>query len=335
MKKIFIIAFLLTSTFNSIIFADDASVNKDKAEAITNEAIANPKVDVNVDIAKTDNKSEPKLESKELKSTPINLEQIIATYNFDGKKIEIKEKEIADLVEKQSGKKYADLSESEREQLKPAMVIGMLIVKDAEKNNLSSHEDITKKLEMVKQELLIQKIISDYIEKNFKESLVDDLYNERKEAFKDRKAFDIQIIPVEDEAKAEKTLKDINKAQNKKTEFNKVLKEVTKALGNNVTAAQMTIKNASVPAQVITQDFEDQLLQIKKGSIGLVKHMNNFFIVHLMDVKKAVLESKDKIKNDLTNEVKKKLIMEYREKLTKDFDLQIVSNINSDKLTSN
>lgn len=205
---------------------------------------------------------------------------------------------------------FNSFDENIRQNVLRGLVSEHLLYKEAVKNGVDNSEDIKKRLESLKKQLVIQT----YIETKSKALVTDDqikaLYDGKVAAAKGQEELKARHILVASEAEAKKISADLKKGG----DFEKVAKEKSTDKGSGVNGGDLGwfSKEKMVP------EFFEAANKLKKGEVSApVKSSFGWHVIKLEDrrpVKVPPLEdSKDALRSELSN----KAIQSYVEDLLK------------------
>lgn len=210
---------------------------------------------------------------------------------------------------------FSTFDENIKQNVIRGLVSERLIYKEALKNDYDKNEDIKKRLENLKKQLIIQS----YIETKAKALVTDEqiktLYDEKVAASKGQEELKARHILVANEDEAKKLSESLKKGG----DFEKIAKEKSTDKGSGVNGGDLGwfTKDKMVP------EFFDAANKLKKGEVSApVKSSFGWHVIKLEDRRPvkmpSLAESKESLKSELTN----KAIQSYVETLLKNANIK-------------
>lgn len=205
---------------------------------------------------------------------------------------------------------FSTFDENIRQNVIRGLVSERLIYKEALKNDYDKNEDIKKRLDALKKQLIIQAYIESKAKSMVTDEQIKELYDEKAAASKGQEELKARHILVASEDEAKK----ISDSLKKNGDFDKVAKDKStdKASGVNGGDLGWFTKEKMVP------EFFEAANKLKKGEVSApVKSSFGWHVIKLEDRRPvkmpSLAESKESLKSELTN----KAIQTYVEGLLK------------------
>lgn len=264
--------------------------------------------------AADDSKEAPKdaapAASADAKSDSANKDYTII--NLDGE--DIKYSDVMDvwkgLFQGGTAPDFNSFDENIRDNVLRGLVSEHLLYKEAVKDGVDKSEDVKKRLESLKKQLVIQT----YIESKSKSLVTDEqiksLYDEKVAAAKGQEELKARHILVPTEAEAKKIAAELKKGG----DFEKIAKEKSTDKGSGVNGGDLGwfTKEKMVP------EFFEAANKLKKGEVSApVKTSFGWHIIKLEDRRPLKVPPFDDMKDELRNELSNKAIQSYVEGLLK------------------
>lgn len=212
----------------------------------------------------------------------------------------------------------SDLGLQKTEKIDPALlkqIIEQYILSSAaEKTNISTREDVVRKIEFMKNMVLRDAYIFDYLEKNISDDTIKSAYEERRKSFEMPIEYHAAHILVEEEKTAKKIAKEINE----KSDFSEFAKKYS--IGptgeNGGDLGFFTL-------DMMVKPFSDAVKILEIGAVsGPVKSNFGWHIIKLIDKKQKEKPSFEALKDSLRAELSQKIIIDHIETLKKDANIQ-------------
>ncbi len=210
---------------------------------------------------------------------------------------------------------FATFDENIKQNVIRGLVSERLIYKEALKDGYDKSDDIKKRLESLKKQLIIQS----YIESKAKTMVTDDqvkaLYDEKVAASKGQEELKARHILVSSEDEAKKLYESLKKGG----DFEKIAKEKSTDKGSGANGGDLGwfTKDKMVP------EFFDAANKLKKGEVSApVKSSFGWHIIKLEDRRPAKMQTFAEMKESLKSELTNKAIQTYVEGLLKSANIK-------------
>ncbi len=216
-------------------------------------------------------------------------------------------------VVKQGGKDTPEL----RNNIKTQLIVGEVLLQEAEKQNLSSSDDVKKQMEMARRSILIDALRNDYVRKNpVSDNEVRAEYDRLVKMQKGQTEYHVKHILVKDKASAENIIKQLNKGSSfEKLAQEKSLDKASAARGGDMGWAT---------AGDLVKPFSDAMVSLKKGQVSKTPVQTEFgyHIIKVVDSQKVKIPTYEQIKPKLKASMQYRKWQEYEMGLMKEAKIQ-------------
>jgi peptidylprolyl isomerase len=214
------------------------------------------------------------------------------------------------------GKKFSELDKNIQEALVKGFVHTKLIALEAKDSSIESSKAFQEKINKVKEQLMQQEVVEQYIQKHVTDSMIDAEYTKMAESLNGKDEFKASHILVETEAKAKEAKKKLSKG----AKFADVVKEFST---DQATKASGGTLGYFTEGQLVPE-FEKQVEKMKVGEISEpVKTQFGWHIIKLEDKRKVKMPSKDEAKQSIKQKLGRDVIEQLFQELSKKYDLKI------------
>lgn len=214
-------------------------------------------------------------------------------------------------------KQFSDLDAKLQEGLVKAYVNTKLLTIDAKNSGLENSKEFQEKLTSMKEQMLQQKVIEDYLKKTVTDSMIDTEYNKLVEALKGKEEIKASHILVDSEEKAKEAKKKLSKG----SKFEDVVKEFSK---DDSTKAAGGVLGYFREGQVVPE-FEKKAFAMKVGEISdPVKTQFGWHIIKVEDKRKVKAPSKDEAKQEVVSRLNREAVEKFFDELAKKYNLKML-----------
>ncbi|MFO0388668.1 MAG: peptidylprolyl isomerase [Alphaproteobacteria bacterium] len=241
---------------------------------------------------------------------------------------EIKNSEVQDvwknLFTGDTAPDFASFDENIRQNVLRGMVSERLIAQEAVKAGYDKNAEVLKKIEAMKQQVVMQSFIEDKAKNLVAEKDVKALYNQKAKEAKGLEEVKARHILVANEDEAKKIAEEIKKGG----DFDKIAKEKSTDKGSGAQGGDLGwfSKERMVP------EFADAAFKLKKGEVSEpVKSAFGWHIIKLEDRRPLAFASYDDMKESLQAELTNKSVQTYVEGLLKKADIKYYGADGSEK----
>lgn len=241
---------------------------------------------------------------------------------------EIKNSEVQDvwknLFTGDNAPDFSSFDENIRQNVLRGMVSERLIAQEAIKGGYDKNPDVLKKIEAMKQQVVMQSFIEDKAKNLVAEKDIKALYNQKAKEAKGQEEVKARHILVASEEDAKKIAEEIKKGG----DFDKIAKEKSTDKGSGAQGGDLGwfSKDRMVP------EFADAAFKLKKGDVSEpVKSAFGWHIIKLEDRRPLAFASYDDMKESLQAELTNKAVQTYVEGLLKKADIKYYGADGSEK----
>lgn len=217
-------------------------------------------------------------------------------------------------VVKQGGKDTPEL----RNNIKTQLIVGEVLLQEAEKKNLASTDDVKKQMEIARRSILIDALRTDYLNKNpVSDNEVKAEYDRLVKMQAGQTEYHVKHILVKDKATADSIIKQLGK---KGSSFEKLAQE--KSLDKQ-SAAQGGDMGWATPADLV-KPFADAMVTLKKGQVSQTPVQTEFgyHVIKVVDSQKVKIPTYEQIKPKLKASMQYRKWQEYELGLMKQAKIQ-------------
>ncbi len=217
-------------------------------------------------------------------------------------------------VVKQGGKDTPEL----RNNIKTQLIVGEVLLQEAEKQNLASTDNVKKQMEMARRSILIDALRNDYVKKNpVSDNEVKAEYDRLVKMQKGQTEYHVKHILVKDKATADSIIKQLGK---KGSSFEKLAQE--KSLDKQ-SAARGGDMGWATPGDLV-KPFADAMVSLKKGQISQTPVQTEFgyHVIKVVDSQKVKIPTFEQIKPKLKASMQYRKWQEYEMSLMKQAKIQ-------------
>ena len=202
-----------------------------------------------------------------------------------------------------------------------------LIYKEAVKEGYDKNEEVLKKLEQLKKQIIMQSFIEGKAKTLVSDAELKKLYAQKIEAMKDNEEIHARhiLLPTDQEEQAKKLSAELKKGGN----FEKAAKEFSKDPGSAEKGGDLGYfsKDARMVPEFLTAAFA-----LKKGEVSApVKTGFGWHIIKIDDRRKVKAPSFDEMKESLRGELQEKAVQNYVEGLLKNNEVKYFAPDGSEK----
>lgn len=194
---------------------------------------------------------------------------------------------------------YQGIVEKNRKRYLDEMILETLLYEDAIRNGLEWDDEVRVVLKEARKKILIAKLIKNEIEDNIRvpDSEARQYYEDHKGDFMSQPMWRASHILVSNEKEAQDILSELSRAAN--------FEELARSRSIDGTASRGGDVGYFRTGQVVPE-FEKACLELKAGQASGVIHTQfGYHIIKLTDKKESALESYEKVKPAIENELKK------------------------------
>ena len=216
-------------------------------------------------------------------------------------------------IVKQGGKDTPEL----RNNIKTQLIVGEVLLQQAEKQNLSSSDDVKKQMEMARRSILIDALKNDYVRKNpVSDNEVKAEYDRLVKMQKGQTEYHVKHILGKDKATAENIIKQLNRGSS----FEKLAQE--KSL-DKASAARGGDMGWATTGDLV-KPFSDAMVSLKKGHVSKTPVQTEFgyHIIKVVDSQKVKIPTYEQIKPKLKASMQYRKWQEYEMGLMKEAKIQ-------------
>lgn len=211
---------------------------------------------------------------------------------------------------------YDNLDDNMKENLIRSIVIGRLMLKDADNADIENHNKFKNALKLEIEQLKQRVFLDLKLEKYLTENLIKAEYDAYVKSHQGKKEYKLSQILFDNEQEANKIYEQINKTG----DFDNFVKE-NKDLKSDLSTD--FISEEQLPKEFIF------LKDTNKGSYSKpIKTDFGWHIVKLLDVKPVEIPEYNEMKNKLKNNLTQRFFSEYMDKLIKDNNVEITIKSN-------
>lgn len=245
--------------------------------------------------------------------------KVVATYKGG----EIKESEVInqfkDVLAQDPNlkdKKFEELDSKIREALIKGYLNTKLLSLEAKNSQIESTKEFQEKLSEIKERLLQQQIIENYLKKNITEAMIDSEYNKLVQSMKGKDEVKASHILLDNEDKAKEAKKKLSKG----AKFEDVVKEFSTDKSSSASGGSLGYftEGQFVP------EFEKKAFAMKVGEISdPVKTQFGWHIIKIEDRRKIKVPTKDEAKQGILMKLNKELMEKFFADLDKKYDAKL------------
>ena len=214
------------------------------------------------------------------------------------------------------GKKFSEFDAKVQDALIKGFVNTKLLSLEAKNSGLDSSKEFQEKLAKMKEQILQQQIVEDYLKKNVTDSMVDAEYNKLVDSLKNKEEVKASHILVDTEEKAKEAKKKLSKG----AKFADVAKEFSSDKTTNATGGTL---GYFTEGQLVPE-FEKKAFSMKVGEISdPVKTQFGWHIIKIEDKRKAQAPSKDEAKQGIMQKLQREALEKFFAELGKKYDLKV------------
>ncbi|MCC8417190.1 MAG: peptidylprolyl isomerase [Rickettsia endosymbiont of Bryobia graminum] len=249
-----------------------------------------------------------------------DTDQVVATYKGGEVKESQVMKEIQPFLANQPGgkdKKFSDFDPNLQETLVRGYIDAQLIKEAAKSSGIESSKEFQEKLNNIKEQMVNQQLLENYVKANVSDKMVTDEYNKLVASLKGKEEIKVSHILVETEDTAKEVQNRLKKGEN----FAKLAKEFSKDEGSKASGGEI---GYITPGQLVPE-FEDKAFSMKVKEISNpVKTQFGWHIITILDKRPAQVPSKEKVTPELTSKLGREAIQKYIADLESKADVKII-----------
>ncbi|MFK8039866.1 MAG: peptidylprolyl isomerase [Rickettsiaceae bacterium] len=230
-------------------------------------------------------------------------------------------KNILDMQPNAKDKSFKELDPQLQVVLTRAYINSVLLLDQAKKLKVASKPTFQKQLETLKNKMLEQEVINDYVEKHFNENMVKERYDQSVNALKDQKERKVRYIAVDDEKKAQ----DIKTKLSKGTKFDSLVHESKDpATKDNKGEIGYISKGQVEPV------LEEAIFTMKLNTPNVVKNPYGdngnplYLVIEVTDERKIIPPTKEQAEMNIKNTIRSELAEKYLNEIAKDANVDIL-----------
>ncbi len=253
-------------------------------------------------------------------------DKVVATYKGG----EVKESQIMDqyktILDAQpetKGKKFEELNADLQEQLARGFLNTKLVEQEGKNSNIESSKKFQDKLNGIKNQLVTQEVIEDFVKSSVNDAAIDAEYKKRVAEIKGQDEIKVSHILVDDEKKAKEVKNKLNQKDakgNLQTRFSALAKEYSKDDGSKVNGGELgyILKGQLVP------EFENKAFSMKPGQVSdPVQTQFGWHIIMVSDKRPARIPTKEEASPRISSDLTKIAIGKYFENLASKYEVKI------------
>ncbi len=205
-----------------------------------------------------------------------------------------------------------------RNNIKTQLIVGEVLLQEAEKKNLANTDDVKKQMEMARRSILIDALRSDYVKKNpISDNIVKAEYDKLSKAMSGQTEYHVKHILVKDKATADSIIKQLGK---KGTSFEQLAQQ--KSLDKQ-SAARGGDMGWAMSSDLV-KPFADAMVSLKKGQVSSTPVQTEFgyHIIKVVDSRKIKVPSFEQVKPRLKAQMEYRKWQEYEMGLMKAAKIQ-------------
>lgn len=248
-----------------------------------------------------------------------DIDPIVATYKGGEVKESQVMKEIQPFLASQpnsQNKKFSDFDPNIQETLVRGYIDAQLIKEAAKNSGIESSEEFQQKLNGIKEQMINQQLLENYVKANVSDKMISDEYNKLVASLKGKEEIKVSHILVDTEAKAKEVQNRLKKGES----FAKLAKELSKDEAAKANGGEI---GYITPGQLVPE-FEDKAFSMKVKEISdPVKTQFGWHIITVLDKRPAQVPSKEKATPDITNKLGREAIQKYIADLEGKADIKI------------
>lgn len=215
-------------------------------------------------------------------------------------------------------KSFWDLEQNYRDLFANLYVRNKLVDKEAKATGFENSKAFKHKLNVVKNNLIQEGLVEEYIKRHFSEKLVDNTYEKMKQQLTGQQEVKISQINV----KTEQEAKNIKAKLDKKADFAKLAKEYSMDAYTKNSGGQ--IPNYILKANIQDKELGEKIFSLRKGeSSDPIKVQDSWILIKLDDRRNYVLPKKEEILDLLIREVNTKLAQDFFNELQTKYNFQV------------
>ncbi|MBB5393180.1 MULTISPECIES: peptidylprolyl isomerase [unclassified Herbaspirillum] len=221
----------------------------------------------------------------------------------------------ADLMVKQMTAQGQPDSPQLRGAIKEELINREILMQEADKQGLSSSQDVKNQLELARQSIVIRALIADYLKKNpVSDADIKAEYDKFKAQAGD-KEYHARHILVDKEEDAKAIIAKLKAG----TKFEDLAKQ-SKDTGSAANGGDL---DWATPASFV-KPFSDAMVALKKGDITQTPVQTQFgwHVIQLQDVRPAKVPTLDEVKPQIAEALQQKKLQAYQEELRKKAKVQ-------------
>jgi parvulin-like peptidyl-prolyl isomerase len=214
-------------------------------------------------------------------------------------------------------KQFSELESKLQEALVKAYVNTKLLAIDAKNSGIESSKEFQEKFASMKEQILQQKVIEDYLKKTVTDSMIDAEYNKLVDSLKDKEEIKASHILVDSEEKAKEAKKKLSKG----SKFEDVVKEFSK---DESTKASGGVLGYFREGQMVPE-FEKKAFSMKVGEISdPVKTQFGWHVIKVEDKRKVKAPSKEEAKQEVVSKLNRDALEKFFDDLAKKYNLKML-----------
>ncbi|MFJ3044845.1 peptidyl-prolyl cis-trans isomerase [Herbaspirillum chlorophenolicum] len=221
----------------------------------------------------------------------------------------------ADLMVKQMTSQGQPDSPQLRGAIKEELINREILMQEADKQGLSSSQDVKNQLELARQSIVIRALIADYLKKNpVSDADIKAEYDKFKAQAGD-KEYHARHILVDKEEDAKAIIAKLKAG----TKFEDLAKQ-SKDTGSAANGGDL---DWATPASFV-KPFSDAMVALKKGEVTQTPVQTQFgwHVIQLEDVRPAKVPTLDEVKPQIAEALQQKKLQAYQEELRKKAKVQ-------------
>ena len=213
-------------------------------------------------------------------------------------------------------KKFTEFDKKVQDALIKGFVNTKLLSLDAKSSGLDNSKGFQEKVAHMKEQMLQQQVVEDYLKKAVTDSMIDKEYTKLVESLKGKEEVKASHILVDTEEKAKEAKKKLSKG----AKFADVAKEFSSDKSTNATGGTLGYfsEGQFVP------EFEKKAFAMKVGEISdPVKTQFGWHIIKVEDRRKVAVPAKEEAKQGIVSKLNRVALEKFFEELGKKYDLKM------------
>ena len=214
-------------------------------------------------------------------------------------------------------KKFSEFESKMQEALIKGFVNTKLLSLEAQSSGLENTKEFQAKLANVKDQMLQQQVVENYLKKAVTDSMIDTEYNKLVESLKGKEEVKASHILVDTEEKAKEAKKKLSKG----AKFADVAKEFS---SDKSTSASGGTLGYFTEGQLVPE-FEKKAFSMKVGEISdPIKTQFGWHIIKVEDKRKVQVPSKEEAKQGIVTKLNREALEKFFAELGKKYDLKMM-----------